>query len=233
MFQRIGAFAAVLTVVLASSASAAPVTLSKQNPGDTFNGGGKAVVSGISNRAGSFYAGGFRITDGTDNFVAWCLDIAHNLSLPSTYDVTTTPFTNANTVLLNSTQLSRIENLFEVNYKTLDISNTATGNIQSAGFQLALWELVYETNPELNAASGIWYATAPAAAIAAANGFLANLGNAITQNYALTFYQSTGSSQNLVRVDAIPLPAALPMLATGLGLLGYLARRRRGKNRAA
>ncbi len=229
MSQRIGAFPIALAIVLASSATAGAVTLDKQNPNDTFNGGGKAIVSGISNRAGSFYAGGFRLTDGTDNFVAWCLDIAHNLSLPSTYDVTTTPFTNANTVQLNNSQLSHIENLFEVNYKTLNLTNSATGNIQSAGFQLALWELVYETSSQFNAASGIWYATAPKEAIDAANGFLANLGKAITQNYALTFYQSTGSSQNLVRVDAIPLPAALPMFATGLGVLGFLARRRRAK----
>jgi hypothetical protein len=225
---KVAATAAVLSALLATGASATTVTLSKQNPADVFNGGGKAVVSGITNRSGSFYAGGFRVTDGDRDFVAWCLDILDNLGLPSLYEITTTPFAGTAQGSLGATVISNIENLFEVNYATLvDIGN----NAQSAGFQLALWELVYETGGTFNVSDGTWRATSSTSGVvAAANTYLANLGNAITQNYALTFYESKAGGQNLVSVSPVPLPSAVWLF--GLGLAGLYGAGRRRNARA-
>jgi hypothetical protein len=224
------AIATAFTCTLVAGAlDAGAVTLSKQNNSDTFNGGGKDIVSGISNRGGSFYAGGFRLTDGSQNFIAWCLDILNNLTLPASYDITNTPFTNTGN--LSVTQKTNIEKLFETSYSTLDLGNSANGNTQSAGFQLALWEIVYETNEivfGLDVTDGSWTVTSPAAAIAMANTFLGNLANNITQDYQLTFYQdSVGGvqSQNLVSATPIPVPPAALLLFGGLIGLGYLSRR--------
>lgn len=215
-----------------SVASASTVSLTKQNPFDTFNGGGHQRVHIRSYSPWvdqTVTAGGFRINDGINNIIAWCLDISHKLSLPSTYETTDTPFTNSRG--LNSNQKANVEKLFNANYSTLDL----TSNAQSAGFQLALWELLYEHNSTFDVTDGWFVATSSwhrsmSHALQYANQFLGNLDGAISQNYKLTYYQSTGHSQNLVSATAVPIPAAGLML--GFGLAGLYCAGRRRKTRA-
>lgn len=220
---------------MATGAAAAPVTLFMQNNGDTFNGGGNLHVNVASPTANAM-AGGFRLKDGNDNaFVAWCLDIMNNLAIPAggqQYNTTTAPFTNT-TGALDPVTLPNVESLFETAYSSVDI----TDNAQSAGFQLALWEVLYETDATFDLTAGTFSqslsGSAQDAAEAAANSYLALLaGGVVTQGYNFTYYESgtTGTgdqlSQNLVSVAPVPLPAAAWML--GLGLAGlYGARRRR------
>jgi hypothetical protein len=56
-------------------------------------------------------------------------------------------------------------------------------------------------------------------------------------NFDLSFSQATGHEASPIIDDVIisttPLPAALPMFGAGLGLLGFLARRRKWKNAPA
>ena len=218
IFVASAVFATALSITI-SSASA--VTLSKQNSSDTFNGGGRASVWNISNRPGiTARAGGFRLTDGINDIIAWCLDVTHNLVLPHVYNVTNTPF-SVTTGAISATRLANIEKLFEVNYSGLNLFS----NRQSGGFQLALWELLYETSSTFNVTNGTWSASANSGTLNWANTFLANLGNPTTQSYAFTFYESSGDPklrQNLVSVTPVPLPAAGLLLGFGLvGLLGF------------
>ena len=162
-------------------------------------------------------------------FTAWCLDLAHNLNLPSFYEITTTPFSTTNPI--SATVQGTLKALFDTAYSTLDKTN----NAQSAGFQLALWEILTETSGTYNVdqdQGSFWINDAnTSAARTAANGFLAGLGGDKRGDYTLTFLESTDGNQSLVTVDspvaAVPLPAAGVLLFGALGGLGVMARRRK------
>jgi hypothetical protein len=220
-------FAAALAASVAiSTAAGASTTLSQQNSSDVFDGGGHATVSNISNRSDiRASAGGFRLTDGTNKFVAWCLDVFDYLSLPGKYDITTTPFTNRE--VLSPTKIGNIQSLFDNNYSDAMLTN----NNESAGFQMALWELIYETGNVFDVSAGGWSATAATSAVNYANSFLGNLGASASQHFNLTFYQGLdprdGYGQNLVSATPVPLPATAGLLALGLlGLFGLAGRRK-------
>lgn len=223
--------------ILAASAGvavAAPISLSKTNPSDTFDGGGRKSLR-IVNDAGPALdqwvtAGGFRLTDTTNgvDFIAWCVDIAHNLTLKGLYEITSAPFSN--TFAFSQTQKDNVKSLFETNYSSLDLTN----NNESAGFQLALWEVIYEDSGTFNVKDGSFYSSTNTSARDLANGFLANLGGAVTQAYDVSYYESLGwekngstrYSQNLVSVTPVPLPAAGLLLACGVAGL-YASNRRK------
>ncbi|WP_311029161.1 PEP-CTERM sorting domain-containing protein [Mesorhizobium koreense] len=220
-------FAVALAASVAiSTAAGASTTLSQQNNSDVFDGGGHATVSNISNRSDiRASAGGFRLTDGTNKFVAWCLDVLDYLSLPGKYDFTIAPFTNRE--VLSPTKIGNIQSLFDNNYSDAMLIN----NNESAGFQMALWELIYETGNVFDVRNGEWSATAATTAVNYANSFLGNLGASASQHFNLTFYQSldprNGYGQNLVSATPVPLPATAGLLAFGLlGLFGLAGRRK-------
>lgn len=219
-----------------SSALASSFTVEKQFS-NTFgpNGNVSVRVEG-GPRDVHAKAGGFSLTAGPlGDFVAWCLDVAANLDLPNPYEDTNTPFVLSGGDI--SSKVSVIENLFETGYSTLDL----TSDVESGGFQLALWELLYETTGTFdlngdpaNGDRGTFYQTktgsAQSDAESFANSLLAGLGGPITQNYDLTFLQSIPDahgvrSQNLVTVTAVPLPAAGILLLAGLAGFGLIRRR--------
>jgi hypothetical protein len=213
--------------------SAATVKL-EQVGSNIFNGNGNAsvwitdTVQGVTNL--NVLAGGFAVKVGTSSFTAWCLDIVNYLRLPSDYKLTTTPFPSR---LLTPVQTGNIERLFETAFKTLTLGNAA----QSAGFQLALWEIVNEVNEAvLKLGTGNFRVSSNNAnAITEGQGFLDRLGTPISQSYALSYYASYDSrapanrnghySQNLVSAAPIPLPAAGWLMLAALG--GFAALRRR------
>jgi hypothetical protein len=167
---------------------------------------------------------GFEMTDTSGqmgSFLAWCLDVSHYLATSGShsYTVTTTPFSNSYGLDLG--QMARVQSVFDANFTSLD----ATVGIQAAGFQLALWNALYDTDWLI--AGGAFSATASSDILSLANSYLASAdlfaGDSV---WNLTFLESNTGKQNLVTATPVPLPAAGLLLLAALGGLGIAHRRR-------
>ena len=222
------AASAIAAAAMASSASAETVLLNFVGGTATPWGQVHIDVSPIVTNTNE-YAVGLNMTSSSSlgNFVAWCLDLGHSISQggPYSYDTTTTPFTNTFD-LFAAGAMARVQSVFDASYASVITSNTD----QAAGFQLALWEVLYDSNWTL--ATGAFQATANAGILGYANTYLtAGLAGGNAGAYDLTYLQSNATNpqlQNLVTASpsAVPLPAGGLLLLAALGGLG-LARRRK------
>jgi hypothetical protein len=250
----------VVLLALAVPAAAAPVTLGRAvtDAGTTVHGqyGSVRPMTIQSQRFGTqrnLSVGAFDVrvtvpTSGTipglgNRFAAWCLDIGRNLSLPSQYDVTSTPFGAPGPDRLTEAQQDAITALFNIaRANVLDFSTNAA----SAGFQLALWEVVNETAATFSVSNdttgGTFRVTGGGnGAVGVANGLLGQLvgyTSPVHPRFRVVYLQSQDTrptdgynrdSQNLVAFAPVPVPAAGALLLAALAGLG-LARRRQVRN---
>ena len=164
---------------------------------------------------GAARAGAFRLVGdgGFGNFVGFCVDLANYMTSGNSY---ATSASSAHGAAVDN----NIDRLFTSSYAGVD---TAT---EAAAFQLALWEIISDTGSTLSLTGGSFLATASAGVINTANIYLAALSGASTGGYTMTFLNSR-SSQDLVTVSPVPVPAALGML--GIGLVSLFGVRRRKK----
>ncbi len=229
----VAATAAAALFALSFSAEAFPVT---QQGSNAHNGYGAATVK-LTGVSGNVSAGAFALNADElgGNFAAWCLDIANTLGLPSDYEFTTSPFAGNP---LSASVISNLQALVNTAYSAVlaNLNNSA----YSAGFQLALWEIITETKKTYDVTKGNFVVStvsghtgAGNAARTKANEFLNGLGGPVTGNYTLTYLQSTDGKQSLVNiaptppVSEVPVPAAGLLLMGALGGLGVMARRRK------
>jgi hypothetical protein len=114
----------------------------------------------------------------------------------------------------------------------------------SAAIQLAIWDVEYN-NPysvqktgrngkyyvSVNSQNLFTYTGIPSGTVNLANTYLANVeagGIWSTPDYSVTLL-TQGGNQSMVYVGTTPLPGAFPLFATGLVVLGLLARQRKRK----
>jgi hypothetical protein len=188
----------------------------------TFNGfsDGSVSASITSPTSKSVNAGGFSMTNNTagGSFVAWCADIFHNMA-------TTTSYTLTSGASFYSSDPGKATALSELATHSLGLVTNATN---SAAFQLAVWEIVNETSGSgYNLSGGNFTVTSDAAVMTAASGMLGNLSGPITMTANVWAPNVSGSSQDLVVFAPVPEPETYAMMLAGLGLMGFVARRRK------
>ncbi|MDD5298681.1 MAG: PEP-CTERM sorting domain-containing protein [Rhodocyclaceae bacterium] len=147
---------------------------------------------------------------------------------------TTLTVADSTTTALDSATTAKVQKLFDLHYR--ESLNSAEN---SAGFQLALWEVEHDTpatgTPSYNLGDGVFkagnvvnndpYGPAGSTAVSAANGYLTDLQTATaTEHYLLTQWVNA-SSQDFISAQVIPEPASLALVA--LGLAGIAALRKR------
>jgi hypothetical protein len=187
------------------------------------------------------YSGAFRMTDVTGptlpagtSFMAWCVDIFHRLNTGSAGDSyvlrTGSDFFGAGSARVAS--LERLASYVvdaDGNDGTTTLQSALSGSLQSAAFQLAVWEIVNEDAASAyNVASGDFYATGGSTAVSAIN--LANtwLTNSLTwsRTQVLSVWAGGNSTQDLGVFAPIPEAETYAMMLAGLGLMAFVARRR-------
>lgn len=220
------------------------------NPGP--NGGNTNVSIGafkMHNTTANTYefAGPSSTQNMADDFIAWCVDPLHWLKTSYTYNV------GGVAEMLGAFSQGRINDLQKLanqHYSEVDTK------IESAAFQVATWTILYGNDSDSNGKYDFNLAGSAFKAKNLSPGdpdgagpdfgvkdmalsYLNNLGTAqntgkfkINYLYDNSFNNGClGSSctQDLVTFtpSPVPLPAALPLMLSGLGILGFASRRRR------
>jgi PEP-CTERM motif len=167
-------------------------------------------------------AGGFAVsTAALGSFTAYCVELNQEISLNTTY----TDFTvAASPTFSNTNALTDIGRLYSENL-------TLTGSVAQAAFQIAIWEIIYETGGTYAVGSGVAQfsgGSADPGALALADTYLADL--AATNVYNVTVLTSA-NEQDLVTASTAPVPepSTYALMAAGLLTVGFVALRRSSK----
>jgi hypothetical protein len=164
------------------------------------------------------------------SFLAWCLDVQGWLNSPATYSLLTG--TDFYTGTAGAVKIDALERLATA---VLPSVNTKGA---SGAFQLAVWEIVNETAGPYSLASGNFtVASASDGAYALAGEWLTNLNNGTFSADTMTlsvWKDAEGRTQDLAVFTApVPEPEIYAMMGIGLGLLGWVGRRKKLKEAAA
>lgn len=230
----------------AQAVSAAPLYLSD---GDRIKLEWGAGTYGHAFGGGEFKASGVSVLNGAgDSFLTFCLEYSEHISLNTPYyvDINTAAKSGGGGAILDPsggtydplnastawlyTQF-RNNALSGFNYT----SNASASNASANSLQLAIWKLEGELSGSALATYGGDSVAQGWVAAAEGSGWT-TLGNVRVLNLYGSYNSSTGKfsefKQDQLYLMPIPEPETYAMLLAGLGLMGFVARRRRGEGAA-
>jgi hypothetical protein len=226
--MRIASFplAAVAAALLAFGTSARADTVDFTG----YSNGSVAVNYALSApntvKTGSANAGGFAtILNSGPSFATWCVDLYQTISFPDPMYTDYTVKSASLHTFANAHAAADLGHLFADHH----LINSA---ITSAAFQIAVWEIAYETGPGYFVNNGSAKFTGSGAdTITALNTAQSWLGSLGSGSVALNVLESP-THQDVIYAP-IPEPETYALMLAGLGVVGMVARKRRQTGRFA
>ncbi len=186
-------------------------------------------------------AGGFRTlnaTTGGPTFESWCVDIFHDFSFGNPGSTVDVKMSAAS--IFGTNKADDLGRLFTRHHTVID-GHTSTSD-ESAAFQLAVWEIVNETGSSYSLLNGAFTASGTGAGTAqtwlldlntnhAASMYRADIWS-VVNNTSQANGKPTWGAQDVAVFAPIPEPDTYVMMLAGLGLIGFITRRRTGSDQS-
>lgn len=165
-------------------------------------------------------AGLFRVTEQntTNDFLAFCIEITQNISLPTTYNINQTQPVAAVVGLLDK--------LFTTYVDDVDTRDEA------AAFQVAVWEIIYDgASGPLDTGVGNFRLTNSNAQVdAQADSYLTNLSSQAGGDYSLYFLNNVDYQDLIVWDDntstQVSAPSLIALILLSMGAMVFASRKR-------
>jgi len=170
--------------------------------------------------SGSVNAGGFAtVLNGGPSFVSYCVDLYQHISFGTLYPEYTAPGTTH--VFANNRAYADLGRL----YANAGVVDTA---VEEAAFQIAVWEIAYETTPGAyllgsGAASFSGGTAATSGALALAGTWLGGLGNGAGRSISVI---ESPDHQDVIYAP-VPEPSTYMLMLAGLLATVEISRRKR------
>jgi hypothetical protein len=169
--------------------------------------------------SGSGSAGGFLTSlNGGPSFETYCVDLYQHISFGTTYSDYTAP--NTTHVFTNTHAYADLGRLYAT-------AGPIADSVHEAAFQIAVWEIAYETTGAYSLAGGsatfAGGSAATSGALALASTWLTTLSNGAHPGIAAL---DSREHQDVIFAP-VPEPESYALLAAGLAVVGFVAKRRR------
>ncbi|MDO9316196.1 MAG: PEP-CTERM sorting domain-containing protein [Burkholderiaceae bacterium] len=163
-------------------------------------------------------AGGFNVLlNGSMNIATYCVDLLQHINLSGSYN----DFTQVNGsahLFANSRANDDINRLFTSAGELVHDATT------EAAFQLAVWELAYETDTDYSLNDGIAKFHGSIGAVGFANDWLSHLGSKTSVNLQVL---ESRTFQDQVFANRVPEPSSAALIVAAMMGLGAVQRRRK------
>ena len=169
--------------------------------------------------SGAASAGGILTSlNGSASFETYCVDLYQHIGFGETYTDYTLP--NTTHTFANSQAYVDLGRLYAT-------AGPINDSVHEAAFQIAVWEIAYETKNLYNLADGSAIfsggSAASSGALTMASGWLSSLTDGAHPN--ISVLESEGH-QDMIFAP-VPEPETYSLLIAGLAVVGFVARRRR------
>lgn len=237
----LAATAGLITAASPAFAQAVTVTNVAFTPGSVNGTIHSSLYNGDAGVGRFEFKGTYTNGGGAFDIFTYCVDLANYVSLGN---VSYTSYAITPLSALSTITTAKANALNALLTNTTPLLNAATGQTAvniSAATQMAVWEIMFETQPAWSVTNtSAFYMTTPGSSTQAnltalhhaqtlADGYLANVANSswkVNTNYQLKLLYSP-NQQSQIFLTAVPEPATWAMMVLGFGAVGGALRRRR------